>query len=551
MLVVDVHALAPVDLLDLVDQVALGGADTLHLEDLFRVQRPLGELDTGVDDVARGDTETGTPRERVLALDVLVGHDDAAALFVVDDLDRPAVRGEQCLALRCAGFEQLDHAGQTMRDVLAGHTAGVEGPHRQLGPRFTDRLCSHDADGFACFDQPTRCQAEPVRRCADAVTRLVGERRPHPNRGHLGLVGQRLHRIPVDQFAGSELQPVPGLDERAAHLDVFGEDPAVDTVPQVPDRRRTLFGADRNDETDVVGIVVVDDDLLRDVDEPPGQVARVGGPQRRVGETLAGTVRRDEVLEHRQTLAEVRLDRLRDDVALRVGHEAAHAGDLAELHHVPPGAGADHHVHRVEPLRLERGLHGVLDLVGGFGPDLDELLTALVVGDHALLVLVLHLGGAIVVRREDAFLLRRGLHVLEPDRETGAGRVVETQFLDGVEGPGDVGLVVPLDHLLDQHSDVCLVGHAVDVRERIGECRVEHRPAQRRLQQRRPVDRLVGEEMTDAAKERLVLFGVARQRTHPQLDRRVQGQVAHLVGHQGLIEVDEGPPRTERVLDEL
>ncbi len=50
-------------------------------------------------------------------------------------------------------------------------------------------------------------------------------------------------------------------------------------------------------------VVLADDDVLRDVHQTTGQVARVGGPERGVGQTLAGTVRRDEVLGHRQTLA--------------------------------------------------------------------------------------------------------------------------------------------------------------------------------------------------------------------------------------------------------
>jgi hypothetical protein len=36
--------------------------------------------------------------------------------------------------LRVAGLEDLDDARQAVRDVGAGHTAGVERPHRQLRP---------------------------------------------------------------------------------------------------------------------------------------------------------------------------------------------------------------------------------------------------------------------------------------------------------------------------------------------------------------------------------------------------------------------------------
>ncbi len=146
-------------------------------------------------------------------------------------------------------------------------------------------------------------------------------------------------------------------------------------------------------------VLLADDQLLRDVDQTPRQVAGVGRPQRGVGQALAGAVRRDEVLEHRQALAEVRLDRARDDLALRVGHQATHARDLADLHDVPPGSRVGHHVDRVGLSELR--LHRDLDLVGRLGPDRDQLLAALVVGDDALAVLHLDLLGLLLVLVQD------------------------------------------------------------------------------------------------------------------------------------------------------
>ena len=146
-------------------------------------------------------------------------------------------------------------------------------------------------------------------------------------------------------------------------------------------------------------VLLADDDVLRDVDQTTGQVAGVGGPQRGVGQTLAGAVGGDEVLQHGQALAEVGLDRPRDDLALRVGHQTTHAGDLPDLHHVPAGAGVDHHPDRV--VLREVGLHLLGDLAGRLGPDLDELLAALLVGDDAALVLLLDLLGLLLVPVED------------------------------------------------------------------------------------------------------------------------------------------------------
>ena len=121
---------------------------------------------------------------------------------------------------------------------------------------------------------------------------------------------------------------------------------------------------------EVLGLAVLgaDDHVLGDVDETPGQVAGVGRAQRRVGEALAGAVGRDEVLEHRQALHEVGLDRPLDDLALRVGHQAAHPGELADLLERSAGPGVGHHVDRVQ--LVEVVLHRLGDLVGGLVPEL-------------------------------------------------------------------------------------------------------------------------------------------------------------------------------------
>ena len=93
-----------------------------------------------------------------------------------------------------------------------------------------------------------------------------------------------------------------------------------------------------------------DDAVLRDVDETARQIAGVGRLQRRVGEALAGAVGRVEVLEHRQAFLEVRDDRALDDLARRLGHQAAHAGELLHLRRRAAGAGVAHHVDRVHRL---------------------------------------------------------------------------------------------------------------------------------------------------------------------------------------------------------
>src|SRR5918996_1190197 len=82
-------------------------------------------------------------------------------------------------------------------------------------------------------------------------------------------------------------------------------------------------------------VVLANDDFLAYVDQTAGEVTGVRRPQRRIRKSLPSPVRRDEVFEHRQALAEVRSDRTRDDLPTRVGHEPSHTRDLADLLDVP------------------------------------------------------------------------------------------------------------------------------------------------------------------------------------------------------------------------
>ncbi len=69
------------------------------------------------------------------------------------------------------------------------------------------------------------------------------------------------------------------------------------------------------DAVERAAVVLGDDDVLGDVDEPAGQVAGVGRLESGVGQTLARAVRGDEVLQHGQAFAEVGGDGRLDDFA--------------------------------------------------------------------------------------------------------------------------------------------------------------------------------------------------------------------------------------------
>ena len=178
-----------------------------------------------------------------------------------------------------------------------------------------------------------------------------------------------------------------------------------------------------------------DDDVLRHVHETPRQVARVGRLQRRVGQTLARAVRRDEVLEHRQPFTEVRRDGRLDDLARRLGHQAAHARQLADLLLAAACAGVGHDVDGVEPpglvLLLHLLEHLVGDLLGRLRPDGDDLVVALAVGDGAFQVLLLDADHFVPRLVDEALLLLRDDQVVDADRQARLGRVGEARGSSG------------------------------------------------------------------------------------------------------------------------
>ena len=97
--------------------------------------------------------------------------------------------GHQRRALRGTGLEQLDHAGQTVRDVLTRDTTGVERTHRELGTRLTDRLGGDDADRLAEVGDLAGCEHAAVAARAHTRHRLAGEHRTHTHARDVRVVG--------------------------------------------------------------------------------------------------------------------------------------------------------------------------------------------------------------------------------------------------------------------------------------------------------------------------------------------------------------------------
>jgi hypothetical protein len=96
---------------------------------------------------------------------------------------------------------------------------------------------------------------------------------------------------------------------------IFGCRPSKDALAER--RNDDLAGIDNRPESDAALVPQStwrDDRILRHVDQTAGQITRVGRLQRRIGQTLTGTVGGVEVLENGQAFLEVRDDRRLDDL---------------------------------------------------------------------------------------------------------------------------------------------------------------------------------------------------------------------------------------------
>ena len=219
---------------------------------------------------------------------------------------------------------------------------------------------------------------------------------------------------------------------------VFESHAADDTVAQrLDDFARFDDGLDVNA---VAGAAIGfgDDDVLRHVAEAAGEVAGVGRFERGVRQAFARAVRGDEVLQHVQAFAEVGGDGLLDDFARGLGHQAAHAGELADLLFRSAGAGVGHDVNRIEvaagTVVLFHGFeHFLRHAFGDLGPDFDDLVVALALRDGAFLILLLDFDDGLFGVLHQLGLLFRHHHVVDADGNTGARGVEEAELLHFVQ----------------------------------------------------------------------------------------------------------------------
>ena len=142
-----------VDLLHLFDEVLLGLADALDLEQLLGVLGAVHERVAGLTSWPPTTSrwalaETGTASSLPSSATTTTRRPVSSSSMRIT----PEVRASTAAPFGRAGLEQLDDSGKAVGDVLADDASGVEGAHRELGSRLTDGLGGDHADGLAELD---------------------------------------------------------------------------------------------------------------------------------------------------------------------------------------------------------------------------------------------------------------------------------------------------------------------------------------------------------------------------------------------------------------
>src|SRR6185437_4426748 len=228
-----------------------------------------------------------------------------AALFVHDGDHAVAVHHHQAAVLAAHRGQVVEAQEALALGLLArlladpaGGAADVEGTHGELGAGLADGLGGDDAHRLARLHRLARGQVAAVAGDADAALGFTGEHRADQHlldAAALDAGGEGLVNQLVDAHDDLPLEVADRLQRDAADNAVAQ---ALHRFPGVHD------GAHR-DAVHRAAVVVADDDVLGHVHQAAGEVAGVGRLERRVGQPLARAVGGDEVLQHRQPLAEV------------------------------------------------------------------------------------------------------------------------------------------------------------------------------------------------------------------------------------------------------
>ena len=182
MLIVDINTLEAINLLYLCDDVVLDCLCAVDCEYIRRVDGALCERVTCVHDVAVMHLYLVAVRDSICflvgILQILACDGDMLLLFHFLDPYDTCKPCDDSRALWLTALKQLLDSRKTLCDIFRGSdTARMEGTHRKLCTRLTDRLCGDYADSLADLNDVACCQVCAVALSAHAVFSAALEHR--------------------------------------------------------------------------------------------------------------------------------------------------------------------------------------------------------------------------------------------------------------------------------------------------------------------------------------------------------------------------------------
>src|SRR5208282_1091629 len=326
--------------------------------------------------------------EVLLQFASVVGEDRDGPVLVEDNVVA-VLQGNQAKLVVTYGAIMLSPDLRHLEN-LGSSSADVEGPHGKLGARLADGLRGDDTRGFAQFDPGARGQVAAITISTHTVLALASQHGADFDFLNAGSIYQpRLDFVNLLVRLGKQFLRTLWVK------DLIAREPTDEALAEFDDLVFTFVNGLDPDAVGRTAILLTNNYVLCHIHQLAGHVTRIGGLERSVGQTLAGSAGRCEILQHGEALAEVGENWFLNDVAGWFGHQPAHAGKLTDLLLVAARARINHERHRVVFLLtlvvLERLQHHAGDLVGAVRPDVNDLVVTFARSNDAFAILLLDL----------------------------------------------------------------------------------------------------------------------------------------------------------------
>ena len=300
-----------------------------------------------------------------------------------------------------------------LRSDIRSDTSDVERTQSQLRTRLTDRLRSDDTDNLTLLNHTVRSQVTAITLRTDTLLRLASQ---------YGTDLYALNRRLFDLLRSILTDFLTGTNDDLARDrmdDVVYRNTTQDTLVEGSNYILVVLQLGANQTTQGAAVLLVDNHVVRDIDQTTRQITGVGRLQRSIRQTFSSTVGRDKVLQHRKTLLEVRQDRVLNDLRtlstalLRLRHQTTHTRELTNLRLRTTGTGIHHHEDRVESVVVFLQLlnQNVRQLAVDVCPCIDNLVVTLVVGDETHVIVVHRLLNSVVTLLYQCLFLLRDQYV--------------------------------------------------------------------------------------------------------------------------------------------